>query len=61
MGGDERMSAALLDRLTHRAHILEIAWHLYRFRQQLKRVKVPALASQEFSHLENSGANLNEI
>jgi DNA replication protein DnaC len=37
MGGDERMSAALLDRLTHRAHILEFRGTSYRFRQQLSK------------------------
>lgn len=36
MGGDERMSAALLDRLTHRATILEFVGTSYRFRQQLQ-------------------------
>ncbi len=37
LGGDERMSAALLDRLTHRATILEVVGTSYRFRQQLQR------------------------
>jgi len=37
MGGDERMSAALLDRLTHRTHILEFVGTSFRFRQQLTR------------------------
>lgn len=37
MGGDERMSAALLDRLTHRATILELVGTSFRFRQQLQR------------------------
>jgi DNA replication protein DnaC len=37
MGGDERMSAALLDRLTHRANILEFVGTSFRFRQQLQR------------------------
>ncbi len=36
MGGDERMSAALLDRLTHKATILEFVGTSYRFRQQLQ-------------------------
>jgi DNA replication protein DnaC len=36
MGGDERMSAALLDRLTHRATILEFTGTSYRFRQHLQ-------------------------
>jgi len=33
--GDERMTAALLDRLTHKAHILELIGESYRFRQRL--------------------------
>jgi DNA replication protein DnaC len=37
MGGDERMSAALLDRLTHRATILEFVGTSYRFRKPLQR------------------------
>lgn len=37
MGSDERMSAALLDRLTHRATILEFVGTSFRFRQQLQR------------------------
>jgi len=35
--GDERLTAALLDRLTHRAHILEFVGESYRFRQRLQR------------------------
>jgi DNA replication protein DnaC len=34
--GDEKMTAALLDRLTHRAHILLLNGESYRFRQSLK-------------------------
>jgi DNA replication protein DnaC len=41
MGGDERMSAALLDRLTHRATILEFVGTSYRFRLQLHRQEPP--------------------
>lgn len=37
LGGDERLAAALLDRLTHRAHILEFVGTSYRFREQLGR------------------------
>jgi DNA replication protein DnaC len=37
--GDERLTAALLDRLTHRAHILEFVGESYRFRQRLQRPK----------------------
>ena len=35
--GDERLTAALLDRLTHRAHVLEFLGESYRFRQRLQR------------------------
>lgn len=34
--GDERLTAALLDRLTHHAHILELVGESFRFRQRLK-------------------------
>lgn len=35
--GDTRLTSALLDRLTHRCHILEFAGESYRFRQSLQR------------------------
>lgn len=35
--GDEKMTAALLDRLTHRAHILAMNAESYRFRESLRR------------------------
>jgi DNA replication protein DnaC len=35
--GDARLPSALLDRLTHRCHILEFAGESYRFRQSLQR------------------------
>jgi len=35
--GDERLTAALLDRLTHRAHILDFVGESYRFRQRLQQ------------------------
>lgn len=38
--GDERLTAALLDRLTHRAHILEFIGESYRFRQRMKQKDV---------------------
>lgn len=34
---DERLTAALLDRLTHHAHIIELVGESYRFRQRLGR------------------------
>ena len=35
--GDERLTAALLDRLTHKAHILEFTGESFRFRQRMER------------------------
>jgi DNA replication protein DnaC len=35
--GEEHLTAALLDRLTHRAHILEFLGESFRFRQRLKQ------------------------
>lgn len=37
--GDERMTAALLDRLTHKAHILEFVGESYRFSQRLSQTE----------------------
>ena len=34
--GDERLTAALLDRLTHHAHIIELVGVSFRFRQRMK-------------------------
>jgi DNA replication protein DnaC len=36
---DERLTLALLDRLTHRAHILELVGDSFRFRQRMQRVQ----------------------
>ena len=35
--GSERLTGALLDRLTHKAHILEFTGESYRFRQRMQR------------------------
>ncbi len=35
--GDERLTAALLDRLTHHARIIELIGESYRFRQRLSQ------------------------
>jgi len=35
--GDERLTLALLDRLTHRAHIIEFVGESWRFRQRMQR------------------------
>jgi len=44
--GDEKMTAALLDRITHRAHILLMNGDSYRFRQSLQRQHEDQEASQ---------------
>lgn len=38
--GDERLTAALLDRLTHKCHILEMNGESYRFKESMKRREV---------------------
>ena len=35
--GDERLTAALLDRLAHKSHILEFVGESYRFRQRMEQ------------------------
>lgn len=37
--GDEQLTIALLDRLTHRAHILEFVGESYRFRQRMSQTE----------------------
>ena len=39
MLGEEHLTAALLDRLTHRAHILEFLGESFRFRQRLQQAE----------------------
>jgi len=43
--GDPRLTSALLDRLTHRCHILEFAGESYRFRQSLQRQSTATLST----------------
>jgi DNA replication protein DnaC len=46
--GDPRLTSALLDRFTHRCHILEFRGESYRFRQSLhQQAKVPTLPTQD--------------
>jgi len=40
--GDERLTGALLDRLTHKCHILEMNGESYRFKESLRRREVMA-------------------
>lgn len=43
--GSERLTGALLDRLTHRVHILEMNGESYRFRESVRRLKKKTAAS----------------
>lgn len=45
--GDDRLTAALLDRLTYKSHILEFAGDSYRFKQRLARHQLPAVLTAE--------------
>ncbi len=54
--GDERMTAALLDRLTHRAHILEFLGESYRFRQRLLQTEQGQAPDVGELHTAHSGA-----
>jgi DNA replication protein DnaC len=44
--GDANMTAALLDRVTHRAHIVECSWGSYRLRQTLTREPPVGITTQ---------------
>lgn len=37
--GDANMTAALLDRVTHKAHVVNCAWESYRLKETLKKAK----------------------
>lgn len=37
--GDANLTVALLDRLTHRAHIIECTWESYRLQEAMKKQK----------------------
>jgi len=45
--GNERLTAALLDRLAHRAHILEFLGESYRFRQRMQQETAEKSSDQE--------------
>jgi DNA replication protein DnaC len=64
MGGDGKLAAALLDRLTHRAHIVEFVGTSFRFRQQLQRSQhLEAVLGGGESEMSGSGeaASSNEV
>jgi hypothetical protein len=60
--GDPRLTSALLDRLTHRCHILEFTGKSYRFRQSLQRQagSAESLAEDNDEEAEDSSENNNE-
>jgi len=37
--GDPNLTAALLDRITHKAHIINCSWESYRLKETLKKKK----------------------
>jgi len=45
--GDPTLTAALLDRLTHKAHILTCSWESYRFKESLKHRQQNASSKKE--------------
>jgi DNA replication protein DnaC len=53
--GNDRLTAALLDRLTHRCHILELRTESFRLRQSLHQ-QTPRLAPAESTRLSSSVA-----
>jgi len=56
--GDPRLTSALLDRLTHRCHILEFTGKSYRFRQSLQRQAGSSESSDVLA--ENNGEDNNK-
>ena len=60
--GDPRLTSALLDRLTHRCHILEFTGKSYRFRQSLQRQAGSSdlLAEDNDEEAEDSSEDNNE-
>lgn len=55
--GDARLTSALLDRLTHRCHILEFSGKSYRFRQSLQRQTGSSKSSESLVEDKSEGNN----
>lgn len=58
--GDARLTSALLDRLTHRCHILEFSGKSYRFRQSLQSRTGLSKSSGSLEDKEDKGEGNNE-
>jgi hypothetical protein len=60
--GSERLTGALLDRLTHHVHILELNGDSYRLKQsKSRRRKAPASASDDASPVQTIDSETGEI
>jgi DNA replication protein DnaC len=59
--GSERLTGALLDRLTHHVHILELNGDSYRLKQSKGRRKTPASVDEEASPVETIDPETGEI
>ena len=59
--GSERLTGALLDRLTHHVHILEMNGDSYRLKQSKSRRKTDVPASNETAHVETVDPETGEI
>jgi DNA replication protein DnaC len=59
--GSERLAGALLDRLTHHLHILEMNGDSYRLKQSKSRRKTHVPASDEAAHVETVDPETGEI
>ena len=51
--GDPVMTAALLDRLTHKAHIVSCNWESYRLKQSLKEKRKKEKKEERTTHANN--------
>jgi DNA replication protein DnaC len=59
--GSERLTGALLDRLTHHVHILSLNGNSYRLEQSTRRRRLAARAEQNPSTVENIDPETGEI
>jgi DNA replication protein DnaC len=55
--GDPNLTAALLDRVTHKAHLINCSWESYRLRDTLKKKGRGSGACPDGRHLQSPGAS----